>query len=113
MLHLRQKIKNGSQSLPRSDTDCAYLPLVKVALESNNSDEGTASAISIISKRRDIIDSSAALRLLPGNIPLAAIARPFLIPTLIEQESEVRRLQVSFVQMVSLKLLNDSLMLSL
>lgn len=94
MLYLRRKIKSSGQSVSRDSSECAYLPLVKVALESDNSDEGTASAISIISKRRDIIDSGAALRLLPGNVPLAAIARSFLVPTLIEQESEVRRLQV-------------------
>ena len=96
MLYKRQNMKKKmSHSISRNISDCPYLPLVKVALESENSDEGTASAISIISKRRDVINSGAALRLLPGKVPLSTISRSFLIPTLIENDSEVRRLQVS------------------
>ena len=91
----RKQGSNTTKSGDISSLDCPYLPLVKAALDSSSSEEGTASAISIISKRRDVIDSGAALRLLPGNVPLSAIARSFLIPALVESESEVRRLQVN------------------
>lgn len=83
----------GSRKPPH---DCAYLPLVRVALESDPVDErGVSSAIKILSLRRETIDRGAALRLLPENIPVSAVARPFLIPALVDSESQVRRLKVS------------------
>jgi len=73
----------------------AYLPLVRVALESDpNKQRGIASAIQILAMRRGDIDRSAALRLLPNNLPVSAVARPFLIPALVDSESQVRRLKV-------------------
>lgn len=97
MLHSR---KNKSQKRQKSasggnDNSCAYLPLVRVALLSKDSETAAASAIKIISQRRDVINRGEALRLLPGSIPLSAVARSFLIPALVESESEVRRLQIA------------------
>jgi hypothetical protein len=75
--------------------DCAYLPLVRVALESDSdSKRGTAAAIQVLALRRSTIDRAAALRLLPKNVPVSAVARPFLIPALVDSESQVRRLTV-------------------
>lgn len=74
---------------------CAYLPLVKVALESDmDKKRGTTAAIQVLALRRSVIDRAAALRLLPKNVPVAAVARPFLIPALVESESQARRLKV-------------------
>jgi hypothetical protein len=76
--------------------ECSYLPLVKVALNSDpDSDRGLAAAIQVLSLRRNSIDKSAALRLLPKNVSMAAVARPFLIPAIVENESQVRRLTVA------------------
>ncbi|VEU33834.1 unnamed protein product [Pseudo-nitzschia multistriata] len=73
----------------------AYLPLVRVALESDpDKKRGIASAIQILAMRRGDIERSAALRLLPNNLPVSAVARPFLIPALVDSESQVRRLKV-------------------
>jgi hypothetical protein len=73
----------------------AYLPLVRVALESDRDKKrGISSAIQILAMRRGDIDRSAALRLLPNNIPVSAVARPFLIPALVDSESQTRRLKV-------------------
>jgi len=77
-----------------SDPDNAYLPLVRVALESDNTSKGCAAAIQVLSLRRSAIDRAAALRLLPADIPVSAVARPFLIPALVDSESQVRRLTV-------------------
>ena len=75
---------------------CAYIPLVKVALSSDpDSDRGTAAAIQVLALRRDSIDKAAALRLLPKNIPMSSVVRPFLIPAVVENESQVRRLTVA------------------
>ena len=75
--------------------DCAYLPLVRVALESDNdSKRGTTAAIQVLALRRGSIDRAAALRLLPKDVPVSAVARPFLIPALVDSESQVRRLTV-------------------
>eukprot|EP00797_Seminavis_robusta_P019815 Sro2_g001680.2 (1216) ;mRNA; r:222963-226610 len=80
---------------PGATTDCAYVPLVQVALESSETPEkGTASAIQILALRRSVMDWGAALRLLPKDVPVSAVARPFLIPALVESESQVRRLSV-------------------
>lgn len=81
------------KNLPR---ECSYLPLVKVALNSDpDSDRGIAAAIQVLALRRDAIDKSAALRLLPKDVPMSAVARPFLIPAVVENESQVRRLTVA------------------
>jgi len=75
---------------------CAYLPLVRVALESDSDTErGTAAAIQVLALRRGAIDRGSALRLLPQNVPVSAVARPFLIPALVDSESQVRRLKVA------------------
>lgn len=74
---------------------CAYLPLVRVALESDpDKKRGTTAAIQVLALRRGAIDRAAALRLLPKNVPVSAVARPFLIPALVESESQARRLRV-------------------
>ena len=79
----------------RFQKDNSYLPLVRVALESDpDKERGIASAIQILAMRRGDIDRSAALRLLPHNLPVSAVARPFLIPALVESESLTRRLKV-------------------
>jgi len=75
--------------------DCAYLPLVRVALESDpDKKRGVTAAIQVLALRRSAIDRAAALRLLPKNVPVSAVARPFLIPALVESESQARRLKV-------------------
>jgi hypothetical protein len=77
------------------EEDNAYLPLIRVALsESENSDRGTATAIKVLALRRSAIDRAAALRLLPSEVPVSAVARPFLIPALVDSESQVRRMTV-------------------
>lgn len=81
----------GSQS---HSEDNAYLPLVRVALESGDKDRGTAAAIKVLSMRRGAIDRTAALRLLPSDVPVSQVARPFLIPALVDSESQVRRMAV-------------------
>ena len=73
----------------------AYLPLVRVALKSDpDKKHGIASAIKILAMRRGDVDRSAALRLLPSKLPVSAVARPFLIPALVDSESQTRRLKV-------------------
>jgi hypothetical protein len=74
--------------------DNAYLPLVRVALDSDDAERGTAAAIQVLALRRSAIDRAAALRLLPSDVPVSAVARPFLIPALVDSESQVRRLTV-------------------
>ncbi len=90
---------NGGREIPESgfdqDKGCAYLPLVRVALECDkDSSEGLEAAIRVLSLRRENIDRAAALRLLPQNIPVSVLSRPFLIPALIDSESQERRLTV-------------------
>jgi hypothetical protein len=76
--------------------ECAYIPLVKVALSTDpDSDRGTAAAIQVLALRRGVIDKAAALRLLPKHIPMSSVVRPFLIPAVVENEAEVRRLTVA------------------
>lgn len=85
--------KATGRSLPQ---ECAYLPLLRVALDSDSdSDRGVAAAIQVLALRRDSIDKGAALRLLPKNVPMSAVVRPFLIPAIVENESQVRRLTVA------------------
>jgi hypothetical protein len=74
---------------------CAYIPLVKVALSMDpDIDRGTAAAIKVLALRRDRIDK-AAVRLLPKNTPMSSLVRPFLIPAVVEDESQVRRLTIA------------------
>jgi len=83
-------------SIIQKDVGCAYLPLVSVALESDkDSERGIAAAIQVLSLRRESIDRASALRLLPRNVPMSTISRPFLIPALIDSESQVRRLKIA------------------
>jgi len=78
------------------NSDCAYLPLVRVVLECSESpEEGTTAAIQVLALRRGLIDWGSALRLLPQDVPVSAVARPFLIPVLVESESQVKRLTVA------------------
>ena len=87
---------NNKGSKSKVNQGCAYLPLVRVTLESNlDSERGIAAAIKVLSLRRENIDQAAALRLLPKNVPVSAIARTFLIPALIDSESQTRRLTVT------------------
>lgn len=74
--------------------DNAYLPLVRIALQADGTDKGVAAAIKVLALRRGAIDRASALRLLPSGVPVSAIARPFLIPALVDGESQVRRLTV-------------------
>ena len=74
--------------------DNAYLPLVRVALDSADTERGITAAIQVLALRRSSIDRAAALRLLPSGVPVSAVARPFLIPALVDSESQVRRLTV-------------------
>lgn len=78
--------------------ECAYLPLVRVALEddgdNNGENRGTTAAIQVLALRRSAIDRASALRLLPQDVPVSAVAHQFLIPALVDSESEVRRLTV-------------------
>ena len=80
------------ESVPIEDN--AYLPLIKVALDSDDVERGTAAAIQVLALRRNSVDRAAALRLLPSDVPVSAVARPFLIPALVDSESHVRRLTV-------------------
>ena len=73
----------------------AYLPLMRVALESEDTEKGCAAAIQLLALRRASIDRAAALQLLPPDTPVSAVARPFLIPALVDSESQVRRLTVT------------------
>lgn len=76
--------------------ECSYTPLVKVALSTDpDPDRGIAAAIQVLALRRGVINKAAALRLMPKNLPMSSIARPFLIPAMVENESEVRRLTMA------------------
>ena len=91
--HERERIKSGGPSSGRTNS-CAYLPLVRVALESDpDTERGTKAAIQVLALRSGSIDRAAALRLLPQSVPVSAVARPFLIPALVDSESEIRRLK--------------------
>lgn len=76
------------------EEDNAYLPLIRVALDSKDTERGTATAIQVLALRRGAIDWAAALRLLPSDVAVSAVARPFLIPALVDSASQVRRLTV-------------------
>lgn len=72
----------------------AYIPLIRVALASGDTERGTATAIKVLALRRGAVDRAAALRLLPADVPVSAVARPFLIPALLDSASHARRLTV-------------------
>ncbi len=84
-----------------SESSCAYLPLIRVALQQqssssqDNNKNGIASAIQVLAMRNNRMDRAAALRLLPPHVPLSAVSRPFLVPALKDGESQVRRLTVA------------------
>lgn len=84
-----------SEKEQRNDS-CAYLPLLRVVLEDNqeNKQTGIEAAIKVISSRRKKIDRAAAIRLLPRDMPVSSMSKSFLIPALIDSDSEVRRLTV-------------------
>ena len=93
--HYKIEYKNNGRN-GRVKQSCAYLPLVRVALESDTDDErGIAAAVKVLSLRRENIDQAAALRLLPKTIPVSTLAQTFLIPALIDSESQARRLTVA------------------
>ena len=90
------KARGDSESMKLLQHECAYIPLVRVALSSDpDSDRGTAAAIQVLALRRDSIDKAAALRLLPKNLPMSSLVRPFLIPAVVEDQSQVRRLTMA------------------
>jgi len=98
VIHMRKTNPQGDDG-KKSDlsghSECAYLPLVSVVLGSDpNPQRGISAAINILSLRRNSINLTSALRLLPTDLPVSVIARPFLIPSIIENESEVRRLKM-------------------
>jgi Vam6/Vps39-like protein vacuolar protein sorting-associated protein 39 len=80
----------------RKKSSCPYLPLVRVVLEHNeeNKQSGIDAAIKVISSRRNKIDRAAAIRLLPRDMPVSSMSKSFLIPALIDSDSEIRRLTV-------------------
>lgn len=82
--HAQKQLRDG----------CAYLPLIRVTLEADP-DPTQSSAIQVLAMRSNAIDRAAALRLLPKSVPVSAVARPFLIPALVDSESEIRRLTVT------------------
>jgi hypothetical protein len=84
---LRYEYQQGGDS-------CAYLPLIRVCLEADP-DPTQSAAIQVLATRSNAIDRAAALRLLPKSVPVSAVARPFLIPALVDSESEIRRLTVT------------------
>lgn len=84
----------SDELLDLKDKDNAYIPLVRVALESSDREDGTSNAIKVLTLRRGAVDRAAALRLLPSDVPVSAVARPFLIPALVDGESQVRRMSV-------------------
>ena len=80
------------------DPGCAYLPLISVVLESKDDVEsGINAAIQVLSLRRNVIDRSAALHLIPKNIPVSALSRNFLIPSLIESDSQSKAFDDCFI----------------
>ncbi|KAL7444662.1 hypothetical protein ACHAXM_009583 [Skeletonema potamos] len=91
-----RNVEEGRKARSSIPSECAYIPLVKVALSADpDPDRGIAAAIQVLALRRNAIDKSAALRLLPKNVPLSEMARPFLIPAVVENQSQVRRLSVA------------------
>jgi hypothetical protein len=88
--------RGGMGSSKALHHECSYTPLIKVALSTDPDQErGIAAAIQVLALRRGVINKAAALRLLPKNLPMSSIARPFLIPAIVENESEVRRLTMA------------------
>jgi Vam6/Vps39-like protein vacuolar protein sorting-associated protein 39 len=77
-----------------TEEENAYPSLVRVALDSVVSLRGTDAAIKVLALRRHAVDHAAALRMLPANISLSHVARPFLIPPIVDGESQVRRMTI-------------------
>ena len=94
-----KEIKGGRGGVGSSKAlhhECSYTPLIKVALSTDpDQDRGIAAAIQVLALRRGVINKAAALRLMPKTLPMSSIARPFLIPAMVENESEVRRLTMA------------------
>lgn len=84
---------NGDRNSPL-DMNCPYLPLVAVALATDDSECGISAAVRVLSLRRENIDRTAALQLLPKHIPISVLSKCFLIPALIDSASEARRMTV-------------------
>jgi len=91
---LREEARR-KKGLQDDEEENAYLPLVRVALDSDKKEQGIASAIKLLALRRGSIDRAAAIRMLPAGVPVSAIARPFLIPALIDSDSQRRRLTMT------------------
>ena len=88
-------LENRSDFTDSNLMACPYIPLVAVALNiDKDPTAGILAAIKVLSLRRKNINRSAALRLLPKNIPIAALSQSFLVPALIEGESQARRMEV-------------------
>ena len=87
----------GGNEADGREAECPYLPLIKVVLSSDpdDPDRGVAAAVRVLSLRRGSVDKVAALRMLPRDLPVSSLARPFLIPAVIEDESRARRLMVA------------------
>jgi hypothetical protein len=99
--HSKRFTKNGFFSdddirKEERNDNCPYLPLLRVILEDDQDDKDSVieAAIKVISSRRKTIDRAAAIRLLPRNMPVSSMSKSFLIPALIDSDSEVRRLTV-------------------
>ena len=98
--HSKRFTKNGFFSdddirKEERNDDCPYLPLLRVILEDDHDkDSVIEAAMKVISSRRKTIDRAAAIRLLPRNMPVSSMSKSFLIPALIDSDSEVRRLIV-------------------
>ena len=98
---LEAKKKRGEGGRTEKRPDCTeesdsdpYLPLVKVALASGDREEGVDAAVKVLSLRRDVMDCGTALRLLPRDLPMSRIARPFLIPAVVDGGAEVRQMKI-------------------
>jgi phytoene/squalene synthetase len=77
MIRARQQQSNiYADHQVHSEEDNAYLPLVRVALESEDTERGTAAAIQVLALRRGNIDRRS--RLLPQNVPVSLLLVPFL-----------------------------------
>lgn len=92
------RIMSATSTVHPHDTDESesdpYLPLVKVALASGDKEEGVDAAVKVLSLRRDVMDCGTALRLLPRDLPMSRIARPFLIPAVVDDGAEVRQMKI-------------------
>lgn len=96
MTEVNRNVGGGEQSSKALPDECPYIPLIRVALFTDlDLERGITAAIQVLALRRGVIDKAAALRLLPKHLPMSSIARPFMIPAVIESEAEVRRLTIA------------------